>query len=534
MNARPSRVTVLRCAGAALLGAAAVVAYAPHAWWPVMIVALAGLAALLHGTAPRTAAAIGFAWGLGHFGVGVGWLHVALHTFGGMPTVAAAAAVALLVAYMALFPAVACGAAAAVAGGVARRGTAAGAAVTPAHAAGPSRAFAVLPATWALSEWTRMWLFTGFPWATVGYSQVPDSPLAGFAPLGGVFLVSAATVAVATAAVALVVALRTPDTPHRARVTPAVAGVAVLAVGFALTTLDWTQPTGRTLAVSLVQGNVEQSLKFSAAGLRQTVADYLDAVARSRGRLVVLPETALPIARHDIPPDLLERFAQPLRARGGDLLLGVFDNDPPGSDRWFNSVISLGTAAPQRYAKHHLVPFGEFIPLKTWLAPLVNDVLHIPLSDQTRGGADQPPLDVAGERVAVNICYEDVFGEEIVRALPDATLLVNVTNDAWYGRTWAAEQHRQIAQMRALEAGRPMLRATNTGVTAAIDARGRVIAALPQWTAGILEVTVEGRTGATPYARAGNVPVVVWAVAMVAATAWRARRPQRVRTTPAR
>jgi apolipoprotein N-acyltransferase len=492
---------VTRAALVAACGALAVLGYAPLAWWPLMPLSLAALAwCVRDARRTRDAAWLGFAWGFAHFACGVGWLRIALSTFGGMPMPLAIFAVGLLVAYMALFPAAACALAARVL---------------------PRSRLVALPAAWVLTEWTRLWLFTGFPWASVGYSQVPASPLAGFAPVGGLFLVSGATVAVACAGVALALAVaRTPPRdgtstpggtvrPHTRRVRPAVLLVATVAGGAALGAFPWTAGTGRPVTVSLVQGNVEQSLKFTEDGWRRTVAGYLDAVARARGQLIVLPETALPVLRHELPAELLERFAKPVRARGADLLLGVFENDPPGSDRYFNSVITLGSAPEQRYRKHHLVPFGEFIPLKALLAPIVDAVLHIPLSDQTRGESHQRPLDVAGERIGMAICYEDVFGEEVIRALPAATLLVNVSNDAWYGRSWAAEQHRQIAQMRALETGRPMLRATNTGVTAAIDHRGDVVAELPQFTAGTLETIVEGRTGATPYVRFGNAPVVI-------------------------
>jgi apolipoprotein N-acyltransferase len=244
-------------------------------------------------------------------------------------------------------------------------------------------------------------------------------------------------------------------------------------------------------------------------------------------RLVILPETALPLFLHEIPAEYLARLTAAAKARGGDAIVGVFDNAPPGSDRYYNAVMSLGSAPVQHYRKDHLVPFGEFIPFKRLLAPVINDWLHIPLSDQTRGGTDQKPLEVAGERVAMNICYEDVFGEEIIRQLPGATVLANVSNDAWYGRSWAAEQHLQISQTRALETGRWMLRATNTGVTAVIDPHGVVRAQLPQFREEVLVAEVEGRTGATPYVRTGNWAVAGLSIAALAVAARPGRRKPR-------
>jgi apolipoprotein N-acyltransferase len=299
-------------------------------------------------------------------------------------------------------------------------------------------------------------------------------------------------------------------------------------IGFGLTFISWTRPEGAPIDISLVQGNVAQDLKFREDKLLMTLVNFEELVSRTRSPLVILPETALPLLLNEVPEQYLERLAGHARNNGGDLLVGVFENDPQGSDRFFNSVVSIGTAPRQIYRKHHLVPFGEFIPFKVLLGPVINDWLHIPLSDQTRGEARQKPLAVAGQKVAVNICYEDVFGEEIIRQLPEATLLANVTNDAWYGDYWASEQHLQASQMRALETGRPMVRATNTGVTAAIDHRGHVLGSLPEFEAGVLTVHLEGRTGTTPYVRAGNMPAVALGL-LLALIAW--HRSHRGRAT---
>jgi apolipoprotein N-acyltransferase len=255
--------------------------------------------------------------------------------------------------------------------------------------------------------------------------------------------------------------------------------------------------------VSLVQGNIPQELKFVDGRFEATLETYAKLVERAAGRLVVLPETALPRFLHEVPREYLDRLKNLLAARAGDVLVGVPVLDP--DRRYYNAVVSLGAQPLQAYAKSHLVPFGEFVPPGFgWVV----GVLKIPLSDFSRGADTQRPLEVAGQRVALNICYEDAFGPEIIRQLPEATLLVNVSNVAWFGDSAAPAQHLRIARMRALETGRTMLRATNTGVTAVVDPRGQVAGRLPAFTEGVLEARVEGRTGATPYVRAGNAPVV--------------------------
>lgn len=482
---------------ALIAGALSVLGFAPLSLFPLTLVGIAALAwCVTNADRPRDAALAGFAFGLGLFTCGIGWIYVALHTFGAMPAWLAAPVTLVFAAYLALFPALAAG-------------------VTARFP--KALRWMAFPAAWALSEWLRGWLFTGFPWLSIGYSQVSvASPLGGFAPVLGVFGVSFAT---AFAGGALALAIE----PARRRI--ALACLAVLAAGgYGLGAVAWTSPLGAPLDVTLVQGNVPQDMKFREDTLIRTLVSYEEAVAKSTTRLVILPETALPLFLHELPPEYLERLRQHTVQRGADLIFGVFENAPRGSDHVFNAVTTLGVSPSQGYRKHHLVPFGEFIPLKAMLAPIINDWLHIPLSDQTRGDARQAPLAVAGQRIAMNICYEDVFGEEIVRPLPDATLLANVTNDAWYGESWAAEQHMQISQMRARESGRWMLRATNTGKTAVIDERGRVRASLPQFREDSLVATVQGMAGATPYAMAGNAPLMLLAVAVLGALGWRARR----------
>ena len=438
--------------------------------------ALLAFAFLIHGLvrAPsaRAAALVGYWFGLGLFGAGVSWVFVSIHRFGGMPAPLAAFATLGFCAFLAVFPALA------------------GALQARIPASPALRAVLVIPACWTLIEWVRSWILTGFPWLTAGYAAI-DSPLAGFAPLGGVYLLSFAMLA--SAGLLWCVAFR------QGRRVAAVAFVALGATGAALKLIAWSEPSGPALTASLLQGNIPQDLKFDPARYGRTLDIYARLVDQSRGRLIILPETAAPRFLDQVEPAFLEHLAAVARRNNGDTLLGVPVRTGPTS--YFNSVISLGGSPRQQYSKTHLVPFGEFIPFGfAW----VNSVLAFPLADFTRGDSRPKPLAVAGERVAVNICYEDVFGAEIIRQLPEATLLVNVSNVAWFGDSLAPRQHLQIARMRTLETGRMLLASTNSGVTAAIGVDARVIAELPQFVEGKLEVTAQGYKGVTPYVRWGD------------------------------
>ena len=461
---------------ALLLGALAVFGYAPFYLYPVPIVTLAGLFFLWHNAqTPRQGFQLGYCYGLGLFGAGVSWIYVSLHDFGGMPLAAAALATAGFCAFLALFPG--------VAGWLSCR-------------LGKRKAWA-MPFAWVLTEWVLNWIFTGFPWMTLGYSQVPYSPLAGLAAVFGVFGVSLA----ATVAAALLLALFT----ERMRKPVLAALLALWVVGSALKHIEWSAPAGKPISVSLLQGNIPQDMKWQQEEIRNTLQTYLDLARSNPAELIVLPETALPLLWHQVPQDYLAALAQPAAVLGGDTLVGAPEQI---EDEYFNSMFSLGKSPPQRYSKFHLVPFGEFIPFKAALGWIYHDLLHIPLSDLSSGAKYQKPMQVAGQKVAVNICYEDVFGEEIIRQLPEATLLVNASNDAWYGHSLAAHQHLQISQTRAMETARMMLRATNTGATAIVAPNGAIVAEAPHFTTTALTGQAQGYAGTTPYVRWGNWPVI--------------------------
>jgi apolipoprotein N-acyltransferase len=495
LNAFLKSPSVLVAASAAA-GALSVAGFAPLAAYPLPILALWGLLLLWRSVTPRVAFLAGFAFGAGLFGVGASWVYVSLHDFGAMPAPLAAIGTVAYCAILSLYPA------------------GAGWCFSRLRAGGPAAVALAFPALWTLFEWWRGWMFTGVPWLALGYSQV-DSPLGGFAPLVGVYGVSFVT-ALCAALLAVVVGF------GRARVAAGMALVFIFGVGHFLKQVEWTSPVGLPVKVSLLQGNISQDLKFQAGRYAATLALYQRMIEASDGRLIVLPETAIPRFLDGVDPRYLDGIAKTAAERGADILLGVPVRAP--GELYYNSVVSLGTSPIQRYDKAHLVPFGEFVPYGFhWI---VNTVA-IPMSDFSLGTERPKPLDLAGQKVAPNICWEDAFGEEIIRQLPEATLLVNVSNVAWFGDSLAPSQHLQISRMRAIETGRTMLRATNTGMTAIVDPHGRVVGRLPQFTEGILSGEAQGYSGATPYVRWGNPPIVVACFAFVIALVLHRRRTLR-------
>jgi apolipoprotein N-acyltransferase len=416
-----------------------------------------------------------------------------MHDIGGMPAPLAGFATLVFCAFLALFPA--------AAGWLQAR--------IPAGAA--LRACLLIPAAWTLAEWLRSWVFTGFPWLSLGYAAI-GWPLQGYAPVGGVFALSFLTVSLA--GMIWLLAARRPGAGYWVAL-----AVAIAAGGEALRHIEWSAPASGPLKVALLQGNIEQSLKFDPARYARTLETYARLAEATQAPLVIFPETAVPRFLDQVDRGYLRRLDAIAQRNGGDLLLGVPTRK--SNEEFFNSVITLGVSPVQVYHKVHLVPFGEFAPPGfAWTLRVVN----IPMSDFSRGARGQRLLAVAGQRVAVNICYEDAFGDEIAAQLPAATMLVNVSNVAWFGDSLAPAQHLQIARARAIETARMHLSATNTGITAAIERDGTVRARLPQFEEGRLDATAQGYAGATPYVLWRDWPVVVISLGVLAAAALVARR----------
>ena len=466
---------------ALLLGALCVFGFAPFYVFIMPIISIAGLFYIWEVTqSPKQAAKLGFIFGLGFFITGIYWIYISLHDIGGMPFWMAGLATFLLCAFLALFPA--------IVGYIAKRST---------HSLTSA---AIL---WVLSDWVRDWIFTGFPWLAIGYSQVPFSPLAGYAPIFGVFGVGLAL----TASAGLLVRIAEQKQRRKAMVVL----FSIWLAGGALSLINWTSPIGQPIKVALIQGNIAQEMKWDESIAIQTVNQYLGMAKQAQADLVVLPETALPLAidlaQKDIAQDqLLAPFKTIASQDNKAILVGAVSQK---SEAYFNTMLGISDIdSVQTYHKSHLVPFGEFIPFKNIIGWIYQDWLNMPLSDLSRGGLQQKPMQIAGQKIAVNICYEDVFGEEILSQLPAATLLVNASNDGWFGRSNASEQHLQFSQMRALETGRMVLRATNTGATAIISNKGNVLATVPQFTTIILNGSAQGYTGSTPYIRWGNWAII--------------------------
>ena len=491
---RPSRIFSRRALLALLLGAGSVAAFAPLGWFPLVWLTLGGLYALLGPLADgraREGALIGGWYGFGAFLAGVSWIFVSLSTFGGMPAPVAALATLLFCAAMALYPALS-------------------GALFVAFAPPPGRRRTlVFAALWTLGEWLRGHFLTGFPWLVTGYAQTPPSPLAGFIPLLGVY---GASFRAAFIGACLADALRGSGKSGKGGRVPALlVPMLIVLAGIALTGREWTMPQGEALRVALLQGNIAQDDKWRPEKLEESLLAYYYLMRDNPARLTVLPEAALPIFLDETPEDYLDALKALAARQTGDLLFGVVTGDRL---RYANSVVAFGASGEQVYDKSHLVPFGEFTPPGfAWFMNLV----HIPMSDFTPGKAAQAPFSIGGRKIAVNICYEDAFGSEIIRALPEAELLINVSNMAWFGDSLAPAQHLQIARIRALETGRMVLRATNTGLSAIVGADGAVRATLPPFTRAALTGDVQTYTGSTPYARWGDGPALIASLVLLLA-----------------
>ncbi|ESQ07861.1 MAG: apolipoprotein N-acyltransferase [Thiohalocapsa sp. PB-PSB1] len=479
-------------------GASMVLSFAPFGLWPMAILALAMYYQTVQGQRGRALLMLGWLFGAGLFGFGVSWIRISLDEFGNMPGPVANGLMLLLVAVLALYYALA-------AWLIQRLQSLTG----TWRWAGP---LLIFPAIWVLVEWLRGWLFTGFPWLLAGNGQIHalpliGAPLAGLAPLFGVHGLS---LAVAFCAGLLWVAVHARGIARSA----AMAGILLLLLaGGALQHQDWTAPMGAPIRATLVQGNVEQSIKWNPDGLLPTLRIYLELTRDNwDSDLIVWPETAVPDFLHQVEQGLIEPLGETARAEGAEVVIGIpiMENH----QQYYNGLISLGRARDQYY-KRHLVPFGEYLPFKAQLRPLI-DWFEVPMSDFSAGR--KPPLLRVGEHWAgVSICYEDVFPEQVREALPQAAYLINVSNDAWFGDSLAPHQHLEFARLRALENARALVRATNTGISAIIDHRGQIIESLASFVRGSCSADIQPRSGSTPFSRWGNLPVLLGALAMLAA-----------------
>ncbi|MGW8228933.1 MAG: apolipoprotein N-acyltransferase, partial [Gammaproteobacteria bacterium] len=479
-----SKATWLWCL---LAGASLPLAFAPFNLFLLAYFAPLVLFNYWLGATPRQAAWLGYLFGLGMFGVGVSWVYVAIHVFGYAPVPLALVMTTAFVAFLALYPALQ-----------------SYVAVTFQQRLGLSRTTSLLliyPSVWVLVEWLRGWFLTGFPWLNLGYSQL-NTPLAGIAPVLGVYGVSWATALTAGLVLIILLAVK-----HRTRLLVG-GGLAMLFIGATgLSAMEWTEKYGDPIKVSLLQGNAPQMTKWDPDQIQARLDLYANLTRQHwDSDLIFWPENAMTTFYHTLADDYFAPLVAEAKQHGTDLVVGVPVLDLQ-TDQYYSSFVVPGDN-PKMYHKRHLVPFGEFVPLESLLRGLIS-FFDLPMSSFSRGSDDQPPLKAAGQLLAPTVCYEDAFGEEVINFLPQATLLINGSNNAWYGDSFAPHQHLQISRMRALETGRPLLRATTNGISAIIDYKGYVVKRSPQFETYVLSGEVQPRSGATPYVRWGNWPVIV-------------------------
>jgi len=480
-----------------LCGATSVLAFAPFGLWMLLPVTLAVFFVVLyHSNTRGSSFRVGYFFGVGLFGAGIYWIYYSLHLFGGAIAVIAGLGTFLFVLFLALYPAFL-------------------AMLLHRFEKHSGWFFLTVPAMWVLFEWLRSWLFTGFPWLNAGYSTL-NSPLAGYAPVGGVFLSSLALV-LCSGLIAWWLCRRT-------LVSGIVALCSVCAIaagGYGLQQIQWTQPVqDRTVDVTMVQGNIAQELKFQPNLLEDSISLY-SSLSETGAELVIWPESAIPTVYSDVADWELE-FAESLSQNGTTVISGGFTSNADFS-LYFNAIKVLNGTEDQVYVKRHLVPFGEYTPFRDVLTLLAKHIT-IPMSDLSPGSGPIRPITVNGVNYGMSICYEDAFGSEMRAQFPEANVLINVSNDAWFGDSTAPHQHQEIAAMRSLEFGRPMLRVTNTGITSLIDYRGQVVQRGAQFEAVAIDVEVTPREGSTPYVTLGDWLAVLLATAMLIAGWYSGRR----------
>jgi len=486
----------LRYAAAFAAGVAMSMAFAPLG---LATLAIAGLAVVFYLVATSQgggAMRLGYCFALPFVGFGLYWIFVTINRYGGGP-VPAAIATTMFVVLLALIPMLALGLGWWL-GGRRRLWTAS----------------FTLPFAWVAVEWVRSWLFTGATWLALGYSQI-DRPVAAWAPIGGMLGVSLVTALLSGALAG--VAMR----PQRGTLIWASVMIAVYAASGFLDRLNWTQPDGDARAFAMIQGNVPPDEKWREDRRRETLRYYSERSREHFGKpLVIWPETAVPA----FYPVVRDDWLQPLAAEAGDAGTAIITGVPMVDDQRnaYNAVMVLGQ--PQgAYRKRHLVPFGEYVPFRGWLGGLL-DIVGAPLGDFTPG-RHATLLEAGGLRFGTSVCYEVTFGGQVADTVPDADVLLNVSNDGWFDDSSAPYQHLEIARMRARETGREMLRSTNTGITAVIGADGTVRQRAPMFERAVLTGNIQPRSGATPYAQWEDWPVISVVFAGMAGALVVRRRP---------
>ncbi|HEX4870013.1 MAG TPA: apolipoprotein N-acyltransferase [Moraxellaceae bacterium] len=479
------------------LGVLTPFAFSPFDLWPLALVGIGLAGELLRGHDVRRTAFLAWCHGFGLWGFGTYWLYVSVHDYGYTPPWLATPMVAGLAAFMALF-----------------YGLLGWAFARFRLARAPLLA---LPALWVLGEWIRSWLLTGFPWLFTGYAFI-DTPLAGYAPVTGVFGISL---------IAVFTALALVRTASDRRAWPALAVAAALwAAGFALQQVQWTRPTGETLSVSIVQGNIPQESKWQLEWRDKTVDIFRQLSKAEWGRdLVIWPEAAVPMFYHEAVKDMEEMEDNALAGHSA-FVTGIpwLEVDDVSRQFWIYNAIYASGEGSGVYFKQRLVPFGEYIPLEAWLRGTL-PFFDMPMTSFTEGPPEQAPLTVQKMALGPMICYEVAYPDLVRHIAARSDVLATISNDGWFGSTMGPHQHFQMVRMRALENGREVIRATNNGISAIIDARGRVREQAPQFERLVLRADVHGYRGHTPFMRVGSLPALALCALLLVVAARRRATP---------
>lgn len=482
-----------------ILGCLTTLGFAPFGFHLLIPVLLLPILFVCVTAAPRDAAGHSFCYGFGLFLTGTYWIYISVAVFGQAPVWIAVMLMLGLTVIMSFWLYLA------------------GWLISRLTQGEPLQLIAVAPAVWVLVEWLRGWVLTGFPWLAFGYANV-DTAFAAYAPLAGIYGVS--FVVVLTSATLLAAIM------NRGTQRLIIAGFAVVPwlLGIGLGFVEWTEEAGEPVRITILQAGIPQDQKWLASQKQPTLDYYREETRKlPDSEIVVWPEVAIPslTSREATFLSLLQSDA---RASGQTILLGILEDDEArGGTVIYNSVIALDGERRQTYRKRHLVPFGEYFPVPVTVREWMR-MMNLPHNDLAAGADYQELLESAGgQRIAVAICYEDAYSTELRYALPEASILVNVSNDAWFGDSIAPHQHLQIAQMLSLELGRPSVRSTNTGISAFISHRGELLETGPQFAAARITADVTPRRGSTPYASFGHAPVLGLCLALLGLNWLRAR-----------
>lgn len=472
---------------ALLLGVALMFAFAPFEVFPLAILAPAGLLALLLSATPKRAFWLGYAFGVGLFSTGLYWIFISVHYMADIPSALAVLITAALAAFLALYPALTCY--------LLNR-------YFPVN--NTAKLVCAFPAIWVLLEWVRSWLFTGFTWFFIGYSQT-NSPLKGYAPILSVYGVSLAILLSAGFIVNAVIKYKQHQ--YKSTYLNIFTCLSIWILGALLCLIPWTQPIGKPLAVHLVQGNIPQTLKWSPDHLQLSFERYASLTEPLWGKdnIIIWPEAAIPMSLQDAA-DFINDMDSKALATKSHLITGIPVHNPGGRG-YYNGIVTLG-ADKNTYLKRLLVPFGEYIPLQQLLARLLT-FFDIPIFDTLAGNLGQKPLVIGSVKILASICFEITFPQLMRTTDNSVGLLLTLTNDAWFGKSTAQAQHLQMAKMRALELGRPVIFASNDGITAIIDSHGIVTAAAKPHEVSVLSTTVQPMTGITPWMQNSTNPILL-------------------------